>query len=80
MQVVELILFGAHHGMVILTRKMCFMSAICVQTVIFIRSFMYFMKICKSDYFIWNPYLASEQGCISTVFSQLLNIGGSAVP
>jgi hypothetical protein len=33
--VVELILHGAHQGIVSCTRKLCFVSATCVQAVIF---------------------------------------------
>jgi hypothetical protein len=61
MLVVELILHGAHHGIVARTRKMCFVSAFCVHTVIFSKNFLYFMRIYKSDYGVWNPYLASAQ-------------------
>jgi hypothetical protein len=48
--VVELILHGAHHGDVVRTRKMCFISACYVHTVIFSKKFLYFMRIYKSDF------------------------------
>jgi hypothetical protein len=56
MLVVERIL---HHGVVVRTRKLCFVSAICVRTVIFCKNFLYFMRIYKSEYGVWNPYLTS---------------------
>jgi hypothetical protein len=53
--------------------------AFSVHRVIFSKKFMFFMRIYKGDYGVWNPYLASAQRLHpkrvrTTMFSQLLDI------
>jgi hypothetical protein len=55
--VVELILHGAH-GIVVHTQKCVSYAHFSVHTVIFSKILLFFMRVCKSDYGIWNQYLA----------------------
>jgi hypothetical protein len=69
--VVELILHGAHHGIVDSTQNVLRILAFSVYGVIFVKKFMFFMRIYRGDYGAWNPYLASAQRlhptCVRTI-------------
>jgi hypothetical protein len=52
---------GVRHGIVVCSRKICFVSAICGLTVSFSKSFLYFMRIHTRDYFVCNRYSVSAQ-------------------